>query len=53
MKGKGGGVKNWTAQPNIFPDGARYLSEHTGWKFQVSISFFMLLALGCRCFADY
>ena len=24
-KGKGGGVKNWTAQPSIFPDGMEYV----------------------------
>lgn len=36
QKGEGGGVKNWTAQPNIFPDGAKYLADKTGWKFQVN-----------------
>ena len=34
-KGKGGGVKNWTAQPQIFPDGMAYLNEHTKWKWQL------------------
>jgi len=33
-KGNGGGVKNWTAMPNIFPDGIEYVYKNTGWKIQ-------------------
>ena len=34
-QGKGGGVKNWTAQPRIFPDGMGHVHEATGWPFQL------------------
>ena len=33
-QGKGGGVKNWTAQPKVFPDGTEYIQKQTGWVFQ-------------------
>ena len=33
-KGVNGGVKNWTARPDIFPDGTQYVYEQTGWKIQ-------------------
>jgi hypothetical protein len=28
-------VKNWTAQPRIFPDGMAYVHQQTGWPFQL------------------
>ena len=31
FKGKGGGVKNWTAMPDIFPNGIASMVEKTGW----------------------
>lgn len=34
-EGKGGGVKNWTAQPKIFPDGMSYVHTKTDWMFQL------------------
>ena len=30
-KGKGGGVKNWTAQTDVFPNGIEAVVEKTGW----------------------
>lgn len=33
-KGENGGVSNWTAQPDLFPNGLDYLYRHTGWYFQ-------------------
>ena len=33
-KGVGGGVKNWTARPDIFPNGLDYLYQQTGWRVQ-------------------
>ena len=33
-KGADGGVKNWTARPDIFPNGTRYVAQETGWKMQ-------------------
>jgi hypothetical protein len=33
-EGPGGGVKNWTARPSVFPDGMKALYEKTGWKVQ-------------------
>ena len=35
LQGRGGGVKNWTAQPRVFPDGMKFLAERTGWAFQL------------------
>jgi len=29
-KGKAGGVKNWTAMPEVFPDGVSGVSQKTG-----------------------
>ncbi|KAJ8044596.1 hypothetical protein HOLleu_07381 [Holothuria leucospilota] len=33
FKGIGGGVKNWTAMPSVFPHGAGYLYEQLGYPF--------------------
>jgi len=33
-KGIGGGVKNWTARPDIFPDGIQSMVKATGWPVQ-------------------
>ena len=33
-KGINGGVKNWTARPDIFPDGLQAVYEGTKWKIQ-------------------
>ena len=33
-KGRFDGVTNWTAMPNIFPNGNKYIFEQTGWKIQ-------------------
>ena len=30
-RGNAGGVKNWTAMPNIFPNGIRLVSDETDW----------------------
>ena len=30
-KGEGGGVKNWTARPDIFPNGIESMVAKTGW----------------------
>jgi hypothetical protein len=30
-KGQGGGVKNWTAMPEIFPNGIGPVAAETGW----------------------
>jgi hypothetical protein len=35
QQGKGGGVKNWTAQPRVFPDGMAFVHERTDWMFQL------------------
>lgn len=32
-KGRMGGVRNWTAMPQIFPNGLQYLFEKTNWNF--------------------
>ena len=34
FKGDNGGVKNWTARPDIFPDGMQAVYEGTKWKIQ-------------------
>jgi hypothetical protein len=44
-KGIGGGVKNWTARPDIFPDGIESLVKATGWPVQVSVA--KLDQVGC------
>eukprot|EP01083_Nonionella_stella_P114908 340133_1 len=33
-KGIAGGVKNWTARPDVFPHGLSYLYQQTKWKMQ-------------------
>eukprot|EP01084_Bolivina_argentea_P143819 252495_1 len=33
-KGAGGGVKNWTARSDIFPNGLEYVYNATGWSIQ-------------------
>jgi len=33
-KGANGGVKNWTARPDIFPNGTQYVHEQTKWQIQ-------------------
>lgn len=30
-KGVGGGLKNWTARPDVFPNGIEAVHEYTGW----------------------